>query len=84
MAELDYILAENDFTLDIDYSGAFGRDPSRVEINDMVAEVTSGEILDGKLKNNRKLLVFDIDGKCWLMFYLANRDKWLFEKLGIR
>jgi hypothetical protein len=69
---------------DIVYSGSFGRSPSRREINDMVAEMTNGAILDGKLPTDRKLLVFDTDDECFLMYYKHQRDTWVFKKLGVR
>jgi hypothetical protein len=50
----------------------------------MVAEMTSGAILDGKLATDRKLLVFDDDDGCFLMYYKHIRDTWVFKELGTR
>jgi hypothetical protein len=50
----------------------------------MVDEITGGEVLDGVLPNNKRMIVFDADDKCYLMMYLKDRDKWAFEKLTLR
>jgi hypothetical protein len=69
---------------DIEYSGTFGRRPSRRDINSMIEEFTGGAITDGKLDQNRRLVVFDADDNCYLMMYLKRRNKWAFEKLTLR
>jgi hypothetical protein len=82
--QLDVIMSEHNFTIDIDYSGSLGRSPSRTKINDVVAELTNGQVLDGKLPSNRRVLVFDDDDKCFLLIYIVDRDKWCYEKLTTR
>jgi len=82
--ELAGILERNDFTTKLNYSGTFGRSPSRTKINDLVAEWSNGAILDGKLPRTVRFIAKDQDDKWFLFIYYEDDDIYLYEKLTAR
>jgi len=78
--ELSTILEENDFTLVVDYNQATGNTLSRGELEDIVFYAIGQSTPD----NNVRFIVTTLDDKYFLVLYLKDKDKFLFEKLTAR
>ena len=78
--ELNTILEENDFTLVVDYTQVTGNSLSRTELEDIVFYAIGQSVPD----NNVRFIVTTLDDKYFLVLYLKDKDKFLYEKLTAR
>ena len=80
MAEIQTILEENDFSLVVEHSGATANNLSRAECEAIVQEYL------GQPTPNRtvRFIVHTADDKWFLIFYIKQADKFLYEKLTAR
>ena len=78
--ELNTILEENDFTLVVDYTQVTGNSLSRTELEDIVFYAIGQSVPD----NNVRFIVTTLDDKYFLVLYLKDKDKFLFEKMTAR
>ena len=80
MIEISKILSENDFSRVIEYNNDVGRQLSRTECEAIVQEAIGKPIPD----NNVRFLVHTANDKWFLIIYVKNADKFLYEKLTAR
>ena len=80
MAEIKTILEENDFSLVVEYSGDSNNTPNRAKLEDFVQEYL------GQSTPNRtvRFIVHTANDKWFLIFYIKEADKFLYEKLTAR
>ena len=78
------LLERNDYTVTINYSGNLTNNPSRIAINDIVAEWSNGNILDGVLPKTVAFRVRDNGGKGFFMHYVEEHNEYWFEKATVR
>ena len=78
--EIRQILEENDFSLVVEHSGATGNNLSRAECEAIVNQ----EIGQPTPERTMRFIVHTADDKWFLVFYIKQADKFLYEKLTAR
>ena len=80
MAEIKDILEHNDFSLVVEHSGATGNNLSRAECEAIVNQ----EIGQSTPDRTMKFVVHTADNKWFLVYYIKQADKFLYEKMTAR
>ena len=75
--ELSAILHDHDFTAVVEYSGNTGNNLSRGELESICTEAIGQSTPD----NTVRFIVHTADDKWFLVLYVENADKFLYEKL---
>ena len=78
--EIKTILEENDFSLVIEYNGSLGNNPNRGDFESVVNQVIGQDTPDRTMR----FLVHSNNNKWFLVFYVKDQDKFLYEKLTAR
>ena len=77
MAEIKDILEHNDFSLVVEHSGATGNSLSRAECEAIVNQ----EIGQPTPERTMKFVVHTADNKWFLVYYIKQADKFLYERM---
>ena len=80
MAELKQILEKNDFSLVVEVPFDTGRQLSRTEL-ELACELAIGESTPNR---NVKFVIHSRDNKWFLVYYVKDADKFLYEKMTAR
>ena len=80
MAELRDIIEHNEFSLVVEHSGATGNQLSRAECEAIVNQAIGQPTPDRTVK----FIVHTADNKWFVVWYVKQADKFLYEKLTAR